>query len=85
MCQCTGQVCRYLIGVMTGMRLAKPVAKYTRPLGPRSTKYQRLNSIEKPIIVRQSDRVVAREDRVDQDSCRSHLRQEGLVPLDPAQ
>jgi hypothetical protein len=73
------------VGVMTGMRLAKPVAKYTRPLGPRSTKYQRLNSSEKPIIVRQSDRVVAREDRVDQDSCRSHLRQEESVPLDPTQ
>ncbi len=56
---------------MPGMRLAKPVARYTRPLGPRSTKYQRLNSIEKPIIRRHSDQVVAREDRVDQDSCRS--------------
>ncbi len=73
------------VGLMTGMRLAKPVARYTRPLGPRSTKYQRLNSIEKPIIRRHSDRVVAREDRVDQDSCRNHLRQEESVPLDPTQ
>ena len=72
------------VGVMTNMRLAKPVAKYTRPLGPRSTKYQRLNSIEKPIIRLRCQRV-AIEDRADQDSCRSHLRQEGLVPLDPTQ
>jgi len=73
------------VGVMTGMRLAKPVAKYTRPLGPRSTKYQRLNSIEKPIIVLHSCQGLAIEDRGDQDSCRSHLRQEESVPLDPTQ
>ena len=72
------------VGVMTGMRLAKPVAKYTRPLGPRSTKYQRLNSIEKPIIVLRRQQV-ATVDRADQDTERSHLRQEGLVPLDPVQ
>jgi hypothetical protein len=76
------------VGVMTGMRLAKPVAKYTRPLGPRSTKYQRLNSIEKPIMnLDRSQRCqrVASEDRGHQDSYRNHLRQEELVPLDPAQ
>ena len=76
------------VGVMTGMRLAKPVAKYTRPLGPLITKYQRLNSIEKPIMnLDRSQRCqrVASEDRADQDSCRSHLRQEESVPLDPVQ
>jgi len=76
------------VGVMTGMRLAKPVAKYTRPFGPLITKYQRLNSIEKPIISQDlllKCRVIAIEDRGDQDRNRSHLHQEGLVPLDPTQ